>query len=317
MPRLAHLLVGLSAPLLLPQEPAFRTTVPLVIAPTTVTDRAGRYVDGLSAKDFLLYDNRRPQSLHLDVAFVPISLVVAVQSSAISAPALQKCRKIGSMIEPLIIGERGEAAVLAFDSRLRMVQPFTSDPHVLTKALKQIQPGDSGSRMIDAVAHSVRLLAGRPPNRRRVVLLLSEAKDRSSETKLEDAVSLAQHRNVTIYPVTYSAFFTAFTTRPEAGPPPSNGGLNLLAIFIELARLASTNTAEAFSKYTGGRRLSFLKQRSLEQAVSSIGEELHSQYLLSYTPPRDEPGFHEIEVRIWGRTDLIVRTRPGYWPVAN
>jgi len=298
---------------LLAQEPTFRTTVPLVIAPTTVTDKKGDYVDGLTEKDFLLYDNRRPQQIRVDVHFVPISLVIAVQSSSLAAPALVRIRKIGSMIEPLVIGERGEAAVFAFDDRVRLIQGFTSDARALKQAFQAIQPGYSGSRMIDAVTASVRLLSKCPIQRRRVLLLIGETRDRSSEGKLEDAVTTAQLENVTVYPVTYSAFLTGFTAKPDATASQA-GGMNLLAIFAEIARLATTNAAEALSKYTGGRHFSFLKQRSLEQAISRIGEELHSQYLLSFSPAvREEGAFHEIEVKIRDRTDVTVRTRPGYW----
>jgi hypothetical protein len=36
----------------------FKSTVPLVVAPTTVTDSKGRYVDGLTPEDLILYDKR-------------------------------------------------------------------------------------------------------------------------------------------------------------------------------------------------------------------------------------------------------------------
>ncbi len=315
MTRFAYLLAALAAAHLPAQETTIRTTVTLVVAPTTATDRAGHYVHGLTETDFVLYDNRVPQKVQVDVSFVPISLVIAVQSSSISAAALAKIQKIGSMIEPLILGERGEAAVLAFDDDVRTLQPFTSDPQKLIDALRKIDSGAGGSCLIDAVMRSVRLLTGRPPDHRRVILLISETKDRSSKAKLQDAVTLAQQNNVLIYPLTYSAFLTAFTAKPGTAPQPAGGaGVNLLAIFTEIARLAEVNTAEALSQYTGGRRLSFLKQKGLEQAISLIAEELHSQYFLSFTPPapqREE--FHEIRVEIRGRPDLVTRTRPGYW----
>jgi hypothetical protein len=39
----------------------FKSTVPLVVAPTTVTDSKGHYVDGLSPTDLILYDNNVPR----------------------------------------------------------------------------------------------------------------------------------------------------------------------------------------------------------------------------------------------------------------
>ncbi len=68
-----------------------------------------------------------------------------------------------------------------------------------------------------------------------------------------------------------------------------------------------------FTRFTGGKEYSFLSQKSLERAVTAVGEEIHSQYLLSYNPNNlQEGGFHEIRVEV-NRPRLEVRTRPGYW----
>ena len=66
----------------------FRSTVPLVIAPTTVTDSKGHFVDGLTPDDLILYDNSVPQRVQMDWMAYPISLVVAVQTSANSGAVL-------------------------------------------------------------------------------------------------------------------------------------------------------------------------------------------------------------------------------------
>jgi VWFA-related protein len=274
-------------------------------------------VNGLTEPDFQVYDNGRRVNAHVDVSFVPISLVIAVQASEFSAEALNKVRRIGNLIEPLVTGERGEVALVAFDSEVQVLQPFTSDDAMLRAALLHLAPGDRGGRLIDAVAGSVRLLATRPPARRRVVLLIGESRDRGSKQKLAEVLTETQRQNVTIYPVTYSAYTTAFTAKPGTTPPPSSAGINLIAIFQEIGRLGKARAAEAFSTYTGGRRLSFTRQRGLEEAVARIGEELHSQYLVSFeAAPDARAEFHAIEVRIAGRPDVTVRTRPGYWAAA-
>jgi VWFA-related protein len=293
------------------QEPTLRTTVRLVISPATVTDAGGKYIEGLNAEDFLVYDNGKPQRIEADFTYVPISLVIAVQSNTIAAEALNKVHRIGGMIEPLIIGERGDAAVVSFDEQVGIVQDFTSDTERIAQALKRLQPSGTRARMVDAVAQSVRILAAKPPTRRRVILLIGESRDRSSETKLEDAITLAQRENVPVYALSYSAFFTAFTSRP--GTTPAAGPFDIIGVFREIGRLGTANAAEAFARFTGGGHLSFLRQNALEQAVSRIGEELHSQYLLSFTSGAEDSEFHTIEVKVKNRPELVVRARPGYW----
>ncbi len=297
-----------------PQETTIKTTVPLVVAPATVTDRAGKYVDGLRAQDFVLYDNRVVQKIDVETVYTPIALVAAVQSSEISAAALAKIRKIGSMIEPLVVGSGGEAAVVTYADEVRTVQEFTGDPWKLVRTFRALECRGAGSRMIDAVTAGVRLLAARPADRRRVLLVVGESRDRSSETSLQDAVTLAQRENVTVYTLTWSAMLTPFTAKPGTAPPAGDGGMNLLAIFTEIARLGAQNAAEVLAGYTGGRHLSFLKQKALETAVARIGEELHSQYLLSFSPALSaDEEYHRIQVRVVNRPELVVRSRPGYW----
>ncbi len=298
---------------LLAQEPRLSTTARLVVAPATVLDRNGRYIDGLMQRDFVLYDNGERRAIDVDVSFTPISLVIAVQTSDLAREAVNRVHRIGSMIEPLVIGERGEAAVIQFDTEITTVQGFTSDPDRITRALRALTSGGDGSRMIDAAIESVKMLGTRPPRRRRVLILISEAQDRSSKARLEDAVTLAQEQNVMVYPLTYSAFLSGFTGK-AGQPPPGAGVLNLIAIFTEIRQLAKTNAGDALARYTGGSHLSFLKQRSLERAISRIGEELHAQYFLAFQAPGADDGrFHAIDVRVPARSDLIVRARPGYW----
>ncbi len=56
---------------------------------------------------------------------------------------------------------------------------------------------------------------------------------------------------------------------------------------------------DVYTQYTGGRQCGFKSDKALANCVAQIGEELHSQYLLSYHPEQlDEPGFHRIVVEV-------------------
>lgn len=81
----------------------------------------------------------------------------------------------------------------------------------------------------------------------------------------------------------------------------------------ELVRLGKTKDTEVLTKGTGGAAFSFARQAGLESAVALLGEDLHSQYVLSFTPTDAEPGYHRIEVRIVNEPKARVRARPGYW----
>jgi VWFA-related protein len=84
-------------------------------------------------------------------------------------------------------------------------------------------------------------------------------------------------------------------------------------IFIAAKAVFVSNPLEVYTTYTGGREYSFKSQRDLDQAVSDLGAELHSQYLLTYTPNnQDEGGYHHIVVQVL-KPGLKIRARDGYY----
>jgi len=331
-----------AAPEATAEQPTFRVPVRVVEAPVTVIDRHGDYVDGLQPQDFKLYDNDKEQNIHVDVTFQPISLVIAIQASDQIEGILPKINKIGSLIQPMLIGEQGEAAVLAFDHRFRVMQDFTSDPTKIETAIKKITAGSRSSRLTDAVVESVRMLRSRPANRRRILLLISEVRDHGSEGRVRDALLDIQMNNVSVYGVDISRMMAGLTA-PPVPPRPNNlppamtplpnepstpttvwqatGGQGnsatfvpmLVEIFKDTKAIFVDNPIEVYAKGSGGNQFSFAKQRGLEEAIENMGREIHSQYIITYTPNNlQEGGYHQIEVDV-NRRDVKVRTRPGYW----
>jgi hypothetical protein len=77
--------------------------------------------------------------------------------------------------------------------------------------------------------------------------------------------------------------------------------------------IRDNGTVELLAASTGGRKVSFATLRGLEGVLTSLGEELHSQYILTYTSRRKEAGFHRIRVEVPGVEAAVVRARAGYW----
>ena len=123
-----------------PADPVFGASTINVVAPTLVKDRDGNFMNGLDVRDFVVRDNGKVQDVKIDQAYVPISLVLVIQRSASTEQVLPTVQKIGSMLEPLVIGEHGEAAIVTFDHRVETIQDFTNDTDKFKKALATLRP---------------------------------------------------------------------------------------------------------------------------------------------------------------------------------
>jgi VWFA-related protein len=290
----------------------FRTTSTLVLAPTTVTDASGKYIDGLQPSDLILYDNNVPQPIQVEEAFNPLSLVVAIQASANSSANLDKLGDIGILFTHVVAGDRGQTSLVSFADDTRILADFTANPDRLAQSLRHLRVRGNGAAILDTVMEALTTLGKRPAVNRRVLLVIAEARDRSSKLNLEMVAQAAQRQNVLIYWLTYSPFMSAVTAK--AGQQPGQG--NLLNAFTELSHQTKPDAAHELTRVTGGRVIHYLGKDSLEDAVVAVGGEIHRQYVVSFQPAPSAPGqYHAIRITVKDRPELTARTRAGYWAV--
>jgi VWFA-related protein len=317
----------------------FKSTAPLVVAPTTVKDSKGQYVDGLTTADLVLYDNNVPQRIQMDWMMYPIDLVVAVQTSENSGAVIDKLGGTGILFTQLLAADAGETAVISFSDEVKLHQDFTGSSDLVIHALRMLRKEGGNAHMLDALHEALAMLERRPPGRRRIILMIAEKHDRSSQAKLADVMAQVERLNAAVYWLTYSPMLQPFTVKPKTAEdlkpeeerikrpacaacpapddtpvPPDLGPGGLLYTIGELVRLHQPDLSSLFTKTTGGRTLNFLKKNALEQAIQLVGEEVHRQYILSFEPKGGEPGrFHAIRVEVKDRPELRASTRDGYW----
>lgn len=317
-----------------------------ILVPVLVYDGEGNIMNNLQPSQFHLYDNKLEQDIHVDTEFQPISLVIAVEASYRDDSVLKQIHRIGSLIEPLVIGDAGEAAVIAFDHRIRTLQDFTSDPEKIKDAIGKVSSGSTQSRMVDAVDSAILLLRHRPSDRRRIILLISETRDQGSMARGKPTLTALNLSNVTVYSVDISQIVRRLTEQPEPPRPSAiapearnlpmgantplavqqNTGWGnsiefmpaLREIYTDTKAIFIKNPTKIFTRGTGGEEFSFKTQHGLEDAVQKIGTQIHSQYLISYAPKKEtllQGGFHELRVEVdYPRAKVV--TRPGYWMAA-
>jgi VWFA-related protein len=72
-------------------------------------------------------------------------------------------------------------------------------------------------------------------------------------------------------------------------------------------------TLQRIAEETGGRYFEAKKKDSVDDIYAQIAEELRTQFMLGYTPPKDQQsGYHSIHLTA-KKKDLAVQTRAGYY----
>jgi VWFA-related protein len=294
-------------------RPPFQSQTKVVQVPVVVTGKDGQAVNDLTVGDFKVLDNGVAQPVTMDdfISGLPaISLAIAIQSSGTSKLALAKIRKVGNMIQPLVMGTKGQAAVVTFDREITWLQDFTRDSNKISSAVKSLKPGPgAGARMLDTIAEVAGRMRQQRPGRR-VLLLISEARDQGSQTKFQEAMDAVEREGIEVFGAHYSSNGMSWISKPEDFP--EQGELNEM-FFSQLARLGATNHVQALALATGGSDFPFLREHGIEDAIQKLGVEVHSQYILSFPQRGDGTGKHQIEVSVPNRPELRIRSRRVYW----
>ena len=190
-----------------PGFPALRSESNVVLVPALVRNSKGEVMFSLGTNDFRVTDDGVEQKLTLDedTGGEPLALVVAVQAGGLGRAKLRSYRNLGAVIGAVVGGVPHRVGVVSFDSVPRLVQEFSPDVDAAGAALQNLDPGDKGASILDALKFSVDELRRQPPNYRRAILLISETLDRGSQTKMQDALRAISDTNTAIYALGFSS----------------------------------------------------------------------------------------------------------------
>jgi Ca-activated chloride channel family protein len=279
------------------QRPAFRSTIDLVMLNVTVTGPGGRYVSDLSADDFEVIEDGRPQEVaFFSPANVPlsVSLVLDTSSSMDDEMALSKQAAM-DFVARLRPGDVAE--LVTFDSRVDVLQPMTSDRSLLEGAIQRMRAGGA-TALYNAVYIVLKQLEKIKPAtgddvRRQVILVLSDGEDTASLVTFDQLLDSAKRSQTVIYTVGLGleGLTTTMLTRSDG-----EFGLRQLA------------------QETGGRLFMPKRPTELADVYTQIANELTNQYIVGYLSNNAGTGgaWRRVAVRV-RRPNLQARTRAGYF----
>lgn len=271
-----------------PQQPTFKSgpvvTVPLY---ATVTDKDRRLVPGLTREDFKIFDNGKPQEITLfDNNVRPITAVVMLDTSGSMTLNLDLLREAAEQFVIRLLPE-DQARVGAFNDRVELDPSFTNDRDDLVRSIRELDYGN-GTRLWDGVDVGLDALEG--IEGRKVIVVFTDGDDTSSSTSNGKVLERARLNEVMIYAIgmesVYGGRGMQVRTRPD-------GRLKGLA-------------AE-----TGGGYFELKKTEDLGPTFTRVAEELHSQYVLGFSPTQLDGKVHKLELRM-GKPELTGRARKSY-----
>jgi VWFA-related protein len=317
----------------------------LVVAPVTVVDRSGNFIQDLSENDFRIFDNGVPQRItEFQLATQPVALVIVVQTNESVESLLGQVRPVGSEFSGLLVGQSGVSALISFADRVHVLQNFTNDPMALRAAMAHLVVTGGKARLNDALARAILMLSERPTAERRVIVAFSEGYDHGSETAKQEIVQAAADADVTIYGLKFDptevllrrqdspstpqtlynndalpgvpgAPHTPDTTA-EYNPPSYLNPLDLIGKSITAARSArpkARSLLEQYAALSGGFAYNHWWMGGLENQIQRVALEVNSQYVLAYAPSTlKQTGFHRLQVEV-NEPKLRLRYRAGYF----
>jgi Ca-activated chloride channel family protein len=313
-----------------PKDPTFvfRTGVELINISATVTDRRGRFVNGLTRDDFIVYEDDRPVEVtQFNNDRVPVSLGIALDTSG-----SMEGRKMEAAWDALdrflydLLDPDDEIFVYEFNYTPRLLEDWTTNRDRLSRALRNIRP-DGGTALYDAVAVSVPQVAeGR--HTKKALLIISDGNDTNSETDVDELRSLIRENEALVYAIGIdgdSARGRQNRRRIPVGiPPPTpfpfpGGGRRRAPIPNGRVQIAGTQAGRVnvtalrdLTDDSGGRTEIVRDADDLDPATAGIARELSQQYYLGYPAVAEKDGrWHSIRVEVRDPA-YRVRARRGY-----
>jgi hypothetical protein len=219
------------------------------------------------------------------------------------------------MLDPVLSSENTEASLLFFDSKLDLVHDFTGNAEEIEGALNNLDSGDHGAAILDAVAYSARLLGRRGDGRQLVLLLISETRDHGSKfTKLDETIRLINQNNILVFAFPFSPYASQqLDVVRGANKDEWKPNIDLLEKLAAARQAIRKNTPKALTLMTGGEYEFFATRNGFETDLSTFSNHLHSRYELSFEPLDPKPGLHQIRVRLRDPKNWSVLFRSSYW----
>jgi Ca-activated chloride channel family protein len=269
------------------QQPTFRGGTQIVSLFITVADAQRRLVPGLTKDAFEILDNDKVQPVaYFDNSVQPITVVVMLDTSGSMTGSIGLLKEAAEQFLIRLLPE-DKGRVGAFNDKIQMSSQFTSNRDELVSDVKDLDYGN-GTRLWDAVGASMDELKN--IDGRRVVLVFTDGDDTESRLGLGKVIDRARAEEVMIYAIGLESRYFDGSRMVRSKP---DSGLRKIA------------------DETGGGYFELTKTSDLAPTFTAVAQELHSQYVIGFTPTQLDNRVHKLTVRM-KQPGLTARARRSY-----
>jgi Ca-activated chloride channel family protein len=256
------------------QQPTFKAGTQVVSIFATVTDSQKRLVSDLTQDDFSVFDNEKPQPLvYFDNSIHPINVVVMLDTSGSMTLTIDLLKQAAEQFLLRLLPD-DKARVGAFNDKIQFNAKWSNNRDQLITDAKNLDYGN-GTRLWDAVGASLDEL--KTQDGRKVILVFTDGDDTESKLRLGTVLDRARADEVMIYAIGLESVY--FNGQQKVRTKP-DGGLRKIA------------------DETGGGYFELTKASDLAPTFTKVAQELHSQYVLGFTPMTLDNKVHKLAVKM-------------------
>jgi Ca-activated chloride channel homolog len=258
-----------------------------------VSDKRGRFITDLKKEDFEVFEGKKQQSIIEFVAEseLPLRLAIVIDTSNSIRDRFRFQQEAAlEFLRSTIRLGKDKAIVVGFDMLPNLASDLTDDMQKLERAVRDLRPG-GGTSLYDAVAFASRdkLSQDQPRHKfRRAIILLSDGEDNNSKYTRDQALEMAHKADVVVYSISTN---------------------------ISRSETDGDKVLKYYAQETGGLAFFPFKVEDLAQSFENIANEMRHQYSILYSPDplRADGLYHEVDVKVKGRKEMLVRARKGYY----
>lgn len=274
------------------QEDVIKVETDLVGFEITVTDKNGKPVRGLEAKNIKVSENGVERTVDFFEPLRkkdenrPLAIVFALDvSGSMTSDELMRLRDALQSFVGRLADYDAYYAIMSFGMEVKTLQSFTNKPERIEKTFEKLLKDQSGlsTHAYDATDDAIRMLARKAPktikNRltKRAVVLITDGFPVGDTVSPKTVIERANSAETTVYSVILPSYSRLQSSRKPLPTPLDVSGL------VEL---------------TGGRSF-YATDKSFEPLFQSLAEEITSSYVVAFYPSdeaRRTGKFNEVKI---------------------